>query len=127
VDFIAALNDALSNDEHHRTLLVNMFAQAAALMTGRSAPDGEPFRHYPGNRPSSLIMMPKLTPAALGALIALYEHKVFVQGVIWGINSFDQWGVELGKKLTNELLPLDADLSGFDGSTQHWMSRLNEL
>lgn len=127
VDFIAALSDALSNDEHHRTLLVNMFAQAAALMTGRSAPDGEPFRHYPGNRPSSLIMIPKLTPAALGALIALYEHKVFVQGVIWGINSFDQWGVELGKKLTNELLPLDADLSGFDGSTQHWMSRLNEL
>jgi len=57
----------------------------------------------------------------------LYEHKVFIQGVIWGINSFDQWGVELGKKLTNELLPLDADLSGFDGSTQHWMSRLNEL
>lgn len=127
VDFIAAFEDALSDSEHHRTLLVNMLAQAAALMTGKSAPTGEPYREYPGNRPSSLIMMPKLTPATLGALIALYEHKVFVQGVIWGINSFDQWGVELGKKLTNELLPLDADLSEFDASTRAWMQRLNSL
>ncbi len=125
VEFIGALQDTLSDTNHHRTLLVNMIAQASALMSGKPAPDAQAYRDYPGDKPSSMILMEKLTPASLGALIALYEHKVFVQGSLWGINSFDQWGVELGKKLTNELLPQDADLSGFDESTQVLMGLLN--
>lgn len=104
VDFIAAINDPLSNAEHHRVLLGNMLAQSAALMSGQPAPDGQPHRYYPGNRPSNTLLLDQLTPHNLGALIALYEHKVFVQGVLWNINSFDQWGVELGKKMANQLL-----------------------
>lgn len=117
IDFIAAINDNLSNAEHHRVLLGNMLAQSSALMTGQPAPDGEPWRYYPGNRPSNVLLMNKLTPESFGAIIALYEHKVFVQGSIWNINSFDQWGVELGKKMANELLAANAD-SEFDASTQ---------
>ena len=126
VEFIGALHDELSDSTHHRTLLVNMIAQASALMTGKPAPEGQAFRDYPGDKPSTMILMEQLTPATLGALIALYEHKVFVQGSLWGINSFDQWGVELGKKLTNELLPKEADLSAFDESTQTLMGLVNE-
>ena len=125
VEFIGALRDTLSDPTHHRTLLVNMIAQASALMSGKSAPENEAYRDYPGDKPSTTILMEQLTPATLGALIALYEHKVFVQGALWGINSFDQWGVELGKKLTNELLPKDADLTQFDPSTQALMGLVN--
>ncbi|HAZ79497.1 MAG TPA: glucose-6-phosphate isomerase [Porticoccaceae bacterium] len=104
IDFIASVKDSLSNEEHHRVLLGNMLGQASALMTGQPAPSGEPHRHYPGNKPSNTLLMRSLSAKNFGALIALYEHKVFVQGSIWNINSFDQWGVELGKKMANALL-----------------------
>jgi glucose-6-phosphate isomerase len=107
VDFIAAAVDNLSNEEHHRVLLGNMLAQASALMCGQDAPDGKPYRYYPGNKPSNTLLLDTLSPKNFGALIALYEHKVFVQGSIWNINSFDQWGVELGKKMANQLLATD--------------------
>jgi len=80
-----------------------VFAQTEALAFGRSAPD--PARSFDGNRPSNTILADRLTPATLGALIALYEHKVFVQGAIWRINSFDQFGVELGKVLATRIVP----------------------
>ncbi len=118
IDFVAAAVDNLSNEEHHRVLLGNMLAQASALMSGQEAPEGEPYRHYPGNKPSNVLMLKKLTAKNFGALIALYEHKVFVQGSIWNINSFDQWGVELGKKMANQLLASDsADQTELDPST----------
>ncbi len=97
----------------HDLLMGNLFAQAEALAFGKTsaevaadgvAPDLVPHRTFPGNRPTSLIMAPKLTPSVLGQLIALYEHKVFTQGVVWGINSFDQWGVELGKVLATTII-----------------------
>jgi glucose-6-phosphate isomerase len=83
-------------------------------------------RTFPGNRPSTMLLLEALTPRSLGALIALYEHRVFVSGALWGINSFDQWGVELGKALCNALLPrLDSgDVSGLDASTAGLLQRL---
>ncbi len=118
IDFIGAIRDTLSNPEHHRVLLGNMLAQASALMQGQEAPEGEPFRHYAGNKPSNMLLMHQLTPKNFGALVALYEHKVFVQGSIWNINSFDQWGVELGKKMANELLDNTPETGNFDASTE---------
>ena len=91
IDFIGAVSDSLSNSEHHRVLMGNMLAQASALMQGQEAPEGQPYRHYSGNKPSNTLLMDKLSPKNFGALVALYEHKVFVQGSIWNINSFDQW------------------------------------
>lgn len=122
VDFIAALKPSHGLPGHHAVLLANCFAQSEAFMRGKSAEevrtelraqklaDNEvdallPHRVFPGNRPSNTILMDALTPATLGALIALYEHKVFVQGIVWGINSFDQWGVELGKVLAKNIEP----------------------
>jgi glucose-6-phosphate isomerase len=106
----------------HDLLMGNLFAQAEALAFGKTAeevaadgvaPELVPHRTFPGNRPTSLIIAPKLTPSVLGQLIALYEHKVFAQGVIWGINSFDQWGVELGKVLAAAIIgELTADQVG---------------
>lgn len=99
---------------HHDVLMANMFAQAEALAFGKTADevraDGVaewlvPHRTFAGNRPSTVLLCDQLTPAMLGRLIALYEHAVFTQGVIWGINSFDQWGVELGKALANKIIP----------------------
>ncbi len=118
-DFVAPVNShyrvEAGQGEHHTILLSNFIAQTQALMRGReparveadlsAQPELVPHCSFPGNRPSNTIMMDKLTPHNLGALIALYEHKIFVQGVIWGINSFDQWGVELGKNLSAELEP----------------------
>ena len=118
IDFIAAIKDNLSNSEHHRVLLGNMLAQSSALMTGQAAPAGQQYRYYPGNKPSNTLLLQQLSPKNFGALIALYEHKVFVQGSIWNINSFDQWGVELGKKMANELLGDNAQTAAFDPSTQ---------
>jgi glucose-6-phosphate isomerase len=118
IDFIAATKDGLSNPEHHRVLLGNMLAQSAAFMTGQAAPEAEQHRYYAGNKPSNTLLLNELSAKNLGALIALYEHKVFVQGSIWNINSFDQWGVELGKKMANELLDQQATKSGFDSSTE---------
>ena len=118
IDFVAAAVDNLSNEEHHRVLLGNMLAQASALMCGQEAPEGEAYRYYPGNKPSNVLLLDQLSPKNFGALIALYEHKVFVQGSIWNINSFDQWGVELGKKMANQLLASDSgDQAELDPST----------
>jgi len=103
VDFVAVAQAAEGPAPQQAILLANAIAQAEALMTG-SANAAEPHRNFPGDRPSSFILMDRLTPAALGALIALYEHKVFVEGVLWDINSFDQWGVELGKTLATAVL-----------------------
>lgn len=101
----------------HNLLKANCLAQSEALMLGRD--HLEPHRQFPGNRPSVTVAYPKLTPFVLGQIIALYEHRVFVEGVIWGINSFDQWGVELGKEMATALLPLieGGDASSKDGST----------
>ncbi|MBE9539478.1 MAG: glucose-6-phosphate isomerase [Proteobacteria bacterium] len=120
VDFIATVRDDLSSPAQHRVLLGNMLAQSAALMLGHPEVGAPPHQAYPGNRPSNTILMGRLMPTNLGALIALYEHKVFVQGVIWNINSFDQWGVELGKKMAKELLGGESGSNTkFDASTRH--------
>ena len=103
-DFIGFANPNHPYREHHDLLMANLFAQAEALAFGRANPT-EPHRHFPGDRPSTLILADQLTPSVLGQLIALYEHIVFVQGALWGINSFDQWGVELGKELANRITP----------------------
>ena len=124
IDFIAAAKDNLSNDNHHRVLLGNMLAQSSALMTGQAAPEGQQYRYYPGNKPSNTLILDRLSPKNFGALIALYEHKVFVQGSIWNINSFDQWGVELGKKMANELLGDNAETAEFDPSTNALFSHI---
>lgn len=102
---------------HQQKVLANALAQTQALMVGKASDDGH--RHFPGNRPSTLILLEALTPTTLGALIALQEHRVFVNGSLWGINSFDQWGVELGKVLAKDLETRwdSGDLAGLDGST----------
>ena len=105
-DFIGALEPQHPYRDHHRLLLANMVAQADAMMRGRELAESgnDPARTFPGNRPSTVLLFDKMTPHALGQLVALYEHKIFVQGVLWGINSFDQFGVELGKILANDIL-----------------------
>jgi glucose-6-phosphate isomerase len=95
--------------------MANLFAQAEALAFGREN-DAEPHRAFPGERPSTMILAERLTPSVLGQLIALYEHVVFVQGVVWGINSFDQWGVELGKELADRITP---ELTGEPTPSDH--------
>ncbi len=134
-DFIAFCEPLNPIGVHQDLLIANVFAQAEALAFGKTLSEVEaegsaaslaPHRQFDGNRPSTLILSPRLTPAALGRLIALYEHKVFVQGTIWGINSFDQWGVELGKVLAQRIIP---ELSGnapkpaHDSSTQQLIAR----
>ncbi len=139
-DFIAAAESHNPLGEHHEILLANFFAQTEALMRGKNEKEARaemqaqglrpaeidsllPHKIFQGNRPTNSILVPKLTPRALGMLLALYEHKVFVQGVIWNINSFDQWGVELGKELAKEIL---SELSGEDPVSSH-DSSTNEL
>jgi len=109
-------------------LVANALAQSAALAFGKDEP-AAPHRNYPGNQPSSTIVLPQLDPSSLGALLALYEHKVFVQGVIWGVNSFDQWGVELGKVIARALGPLlqGGAADGVDASTQALAVRIRAL
>ncbi len=111
---------------HHNKLLANALAQAQALMVGKEGQDGH--RHFPGNRPSTFLLLDSLTPASLGALIALQEHRVFVSGALWGINSFDQWGVELGKVLAKDIeARLDSgNAQGLDGSTAGLLARLRQ-
>jgi glucose-6-phosphate isomerase len=104
VDIVAVAKGDEGPPDHQTRLLANAIAQAEALMVGQ-ANAAEPWRDFPGDRPTSFILLDRLTPGALGALIALYEHKVFVEGVLWGIDSFDQWGVELGKSLAKQVLP----------------------
>jgi glucose-6-phosphate isomerase len=113
-DFIGAVESDFPTGRHHTLLLSNLLAQTEALMRGKTAEEAKaetpderawPHRVFSGNRPSTTILLPRLDPWNLGALVALYEHKIFVQGVIWGIYSYDQWGVELGKQLANRILP----------------------
>ena len=103
-DFIGVVRPAHPHAENHAALLSNLLAQAQALANGSASSDGN--KHYPGGRPSTLFLLDELTPHTLGALLSLYEHSVYVQAVLWGINAFDQWGVELGKKIAGELLPV---------------------
>ena len=102
-DFIGTVRPDHPYAENHAALLSNLLAQAEALANGHAADDAQ--KRYPGNRPSTLLLLDALTPRSLGALIALYEHSVYLQSVLWGINAFDQWGVELGKRIAGELLP----------------------
>jgi glucose-6-phosphate isomerase len=137
VDFIAPAESHNPIGEHHAILLSNFFAQTEALMKGKTEAEARaeleksgmgvseieellPHKVFPGNRPTNSILFRKLTPRTLGSLIALYEHKIFVQGVLWDVNSFDQWGVELGKQLAKAILPELAGatpVTGHDSST----------
>jgi glucose-6-phosphate isomerase len=136
-DFIGFIEPTEGTPPHHELLMANLLAQPEALAFGRTAAQVEaegvdpalvPHRSFPGNRPSTVILAPKLTPSTLGQLIALYEHRVFTQGAVWGVNSFDQWGVELGKKLATriaeELTAPDADPAAHhDSSTAALIER----
>jgi glucose-6-phosphate isomerase len=125
VDFVAVAQASEGPPHQQAILLANAIAQAEALMTGQ-ANAAEPHRDFPGDRPSSFILMERLTPQALGALIALYEHKVFVEGVLWHIDSFDQWGVELGKTLATAVLGelQGGEAGAHDASTAALIDRL---
>lgn len=106
-DFIVFSESLYGNKDHQNKLLANCFAQTEALLQGTYGTDvASPFKSFSGNKPTNTILIEKLTPQSLGSLIALYEHKLFVQGIIWNIFSFDQWGVELGKTLAKTILPL---------------------
>ncbi|MFT3819510.1 MAG: glucose-6-phosphate isomerase [Rubrivivax sp.] len=143
VEFIAVRRPAHGHADLHAKLLANCLAQSQALMRGKTADEAaaenaptasatiDPavlarHRSFPGNRPSTTFVLDELTPRSLGALLALYEHRVFTSGALWGINSFDQWGVELGKALCNQLLPRfdSGDVSGLDASTAGLLQRL---
>ena len=113
-DFIGFGRPGHPLGDHHDLLMANLLAQTEALAFGKTAeevagegvaPELVPHRTFPGNRPTNTILAPRLTPRVLGQLTATYEHKVFTQGVIWDVNSFDQWGVELGKALANRIVP----------------------
>jgi glucose-6-phosphate isomerase len=135
-DFIALRTSDFPLPGHHSALLANCLAQSAALAFGRSAAEVRaagvaealiPYKVFPGNQPSTTLILPALTPATLGQLLALYEHKVFCLGILWNLNSFDQWGVELGKQLAGRLTPLLAgtgDASAFDASTRGLINAL---
>jgi glucose-6-phosphate isomerase len=136
-DFIAPLASHNPLGEHHRVLLANCFAQTEALMKGKTEAEARaelesagtpparleellPHKQFPGNRPTNTILLPRLTPRTLGQLVALYEHKIFTQGVIWDIYSFDQWGVELGKQLAKKIEPelaSPSEVTSHDSST----------
>lgn len=142
-DFIATAQSLNPLNRHHELLLSNFFAQTEALMNGKTGPEVEaelrsagiseteisrlkPFKTFEGNRPSNSILIKRMTTRQLGKLIALYEHKIFVQGVIWNIFSFDQWGVELGKQLAGKILPelgSEQDISSHDSSTNGLINR----
>jgi len=124
LEFVAVKKASHSLPGHHEKLLANVLAQAQALMLGQSDAGGH--RHFPGNRPSTLLLLDELTPASLGALIALQEHRVFVSGAIWGINSFDQWGVELGKVLAKDVEArlTSGDVNGLDASTAGMLQKM---
>ena len=141
-DFLAPAVSQRPIGEHHKILMANFFAQTEALMNGKTEEEAAdelrkagksedeiaglaPFKAFSGNRPTNSILFNKLTPRTLGSLIALYEHKIFTQGVIWNIFSFDQWGVELGKQLASRILPElqdDAPVNTHDSSTNGLMN-----
>ncbi len=138
-DFLAPITDLHCIACHHRPLMANVFAQTEALMKGRTHDEAIhemqqqglsheqimqllPYRIFPGNRPTNTLLFQTLDPKTLGSLVAMYEHKIFVQGIIWNINSFDQWGVELGKKLAKEIideLQDDRPVTSHDSSTNN--------
>jgi glucose-6-phosphate isomerase len=124
VEFIAVKKPTHSLAGHHTLLLANVLAQAQALMVGKADAGGH--KHFTGNRPSTFFVLDALTPRSLGAFIALQEHRVFVSGSVWGINSFDQWGVELGKVLAKDVDTrlISGDTVGLDGSTAGLLARL---
>jgi glucose-6-phosphate isomerase len=146
-DFIAPAISHNPVGDHHDILLSNFFAQTEALMRGKSRDEVEaglrvagkseediarlaPFKVFRGNRPSNSILVKKITPSALGSLIAMYEHKIFVQGVVWNIFSFDQWGVELGKVLAKHVLAELQDdelVDSHDSSTNGLMNAFREM
>ncbi|MEO8762760.1 MAG: glucose-6-phosphate isomerase [Ginsengibacter sp.] len=138
-DFIAPVLTHNPIGGHHRILLSNFFAQTEALMNGKSR-EGLieekvpaaliPFKVFEGNKPTNSFLVTKITPSSLGELIALYEHKIFVQGIIWNIYSFDQWGVELGKQLAKKILPEldnDTEISSHDSSTNGLINAYKKL
>ncbi|MBC8172917.1 MAG: glucose-6-phosphate isomerase, partial [Chitinophagales bacterium] len=146
-DFIAPVTSLNPVGDHHNILLSNFFAQTEALMKGKNDEEVKselqqkgmkddaikfqaPFRVFDGNRPTNTILLNKITPESLGSLIALYEHKIFVQGLLWNVFSFDQWGVELGKKLANTILPelKKAEIvSAHDSSTNSLINYVNRM
>jgi glucose-6-phosphate isomerase len=140
-DFIGFCQPHHEVGEHHELLMANFFAQTEALAFGKPREQVEaegvppaqvPHRTFPGNRPTNTILAPRLTPSVLGQLVALYEHKVLVQGTVWGINSFDQWGVELGKVLADRIVPQLDDASAaeeldHDSSTNALIRRYRRL
>ncbi|WP_300599498.1 glucose-6-phosphate isomerase [Niabella sp.] len=146
-DFIAPAQTHNPVGDHHQKLLSNFFAQTEALMNGKTLKEVKdelkksglpkaaidrlaPFKVFEGNKPTNSFLVKKITPYTLGQLIALYEHKIFVQGVIWNIYSFDQWGVELGKQLANKILPAlenDAPVTGHDSSTSGLINAYKEM
>jgi glucose-6-phosphate isomerase len=139
-DFIAFGHALTSLGRHHDILLANVFAQAEALAFGKTAEEVKaegtpdwlvPHRVFEGNRPSNVILADRLTPEVLGQLVALYEHSVFTQGAIWNIDSFDQWGVELGKVLAQRIIPelesKTAPKLKHDSSTNNLISRYRKL
>jgi glucose-6-phosphate isomerase len=122
-DFIGFKSSLHGNSDHHDKLMSNFFAQTEALLVGKS--DNIPFKHFEGNKPTNTLLIDKLTPESLGALVALYEHKLFVQGIIWNIYSYDQWGVELGKVLASSILAEieQKQVSQHDASTSFLLQR----
>ena len=136
VDFIGFCQPLHENIEHHDILMANFFAQSEALLNGRDPEvknsDSEarfenPYKYFEGNKPTNTILIKKLSPKSLGSLIALYEHKIFIQGYLWNIFSFDQWGVELGKELAGKILE-NIDSSNFnahDSSTNSLLKKYN--
>ena len=116
VDLVAFKAPTSGHAHMHELLLSNAIAQSEALLTGKTPPADEPHRSFEGNRPSTFMLFDALTPHTVGQLIALHEHRIFVQGVLWGISSFDQWGVELGKVLANALIP---EIRGVVAEGQH--------
>jgi glucose-6-phosphate isomerase len=135
-DFLGFVEPVREIGDHHDLLTANLLAQTEALAFGKTKEEveaeGVPAhqvapRTFPGNRPTSTILAPRLTPRVLGELVALYEHKVFTQGTIWGIDSFDQWGVELGKVLASRIVPeltgASGDELGHDSSTNALIRR----
>ena len=124
LDFVGTIRNDDPYAENHLALMSNLFAQAEALANGQSSDD--PHRAYAGGRPSTLILLDALTPHSLGGLIAMYEHSVYAQSVLWGINAFDQFGVELGKQLANGLLPaLRGEAQASDPVTRALLAELN--
>jgi glucose-6-phosphate isomerase len=144
---VVSPKDGGGGEDHHDVLLANFFAQTEALMKGKNEDEARaeleaqklpadrikeilPHKMFPGNRPTNSILFQKLTPKMLGKLVAMYEHKIFTQGIVWNIYSFDQWGVELGKQLAKKIEPElagSADVTTHDASTNGLINRFKKL